>query len=81
MSNGFKEQLEHLLTVQDKADTLELENKALRFQNEEQTRLISKLQEDLHLMGRFRALIERASKMAEDLPRLKEELLDRKKAV
>jgi len=76
---NLREQLDELLQSEEKLATLELENKALRYQNGEQSRIITQLQDDLRLMDRYRALVERASTLAADLPRLKDELLDRKK--
>lgn len=76
---NLREQLDELLQSEEKLATLELENKALRYQNGEQLRIITQLQDDLRLMDRYRALVERASTLAADLPRLKDKLLDRKK--
>jgi hypothetical protein len=66
------------LKVEEKVDTLELENKALRFQNETQAKLILELRDDLRYMDRYRMVVERASILARDLPQLREELLRRK---
>jgi hypothetical protein len=77
MSN-LRDQLNELLKVEEKVDTLELENKALRFQNETQAKLILELRDDLRYMDRYRMVVERASILARDLPQLREELLRRK---
>lgn len=65
------------LELEEQLQIMELENKALRVQNERQCQIINELREDNELLRRYRKLVKRASELAEDLPKLKEELIVR----
>lgn len=72
------------LSPEDQIQLLELENKALRFQVDSQTKIIQDLQaelvtvkDDLRVLDRYRMLVERASIIARDIPGVKEALLAR----
>lgn len=72
------------MSLEDQLQLLELENKALRFQGDAQTKIIehqkaeiNTLKDDLRVMDRYRMLVERASVIARDIPGVKEALVNR----